>query len=143
MRSQPARRLPICQDDGPTPCRVVPPPMTGNQGPGVPDELRYRLLDVARRQWAPIWTAEEKVDAILAEIGAAGYAIVPADDVQGSAVRYGWPIHTDAAGLPDISVVCEGCGAQYYWPLNANGELELSPSQMGCGDCGPTEEGRG
>lgn len=58
-----------------------------------------------------------------------------ATKIEGTAApRFGWPIHTNADGLPEISVVCEGCGAQYYWPLNDRGELELTPMQMEC-DC--------
>lgn len=54
-----------------------------------------------------------------------------------AAQRFGWPIHTNAGGLPEISVVCKSCGSQYYWPLNDRGELELTPTQMEC-DCEAT-----
>ena len=68
--------------------------MTANQGPGVPDELRNRLLDVIARgvhravplgAWGddPEYTRDcyYQAEAILEEIEAAGYAIVPVDDM--------------------------------------------------------------
>ena len=87
---------------------------------------RY-VHEAKQRREDAIESAGPVVSLVLDEIEAAGYRLVPEGE-------YGWPIHANADGSPEISVVCGACHkTQYYWPVNEAGELEVSPREIECG----------
>lgn len=56
------------------------------------------------------------------------------DDVQ--SIGFENAIEVRSQRWSQVSVVCECCHkTQEFWPLNANGELEVEPGQIGC-SCG-------
>ena len=53
------------------------------------------------------------------------------DDVSGIGFENAVQVRVERPS--QVSVVCGGCQkTQYFWPLNANGELEVEPEHIGC-----------